>query len=106
MRGQHLLHRAKALAAELAGYGVRATHIGVDHSQQSNWFPLLFEFLVDSGMIASKDAHANHGDGNRALRWQEKFSMAGCRKEIVNGKRGKSIRITQARRESAQEISG
>jgi len=52
---------------------------------------LLFEFLVDSGMIASKDAHADDGDGNRSLQWQERFSMAGCRKEIVNVRDRKSI---------------
>jgi hypothetical protein len=45
-------------------------------------------------MIAPKDAHADHGDGNRILRWQEKFSMAGCRKQIVNVSQGKSIRIS------------
>jgi hypothetical protein len=47
-------------------------------------------------MIASEDAHAHHGDGNRILRWQKKFSRAGCRKEIVNVNRGKSIRISVA----------
>jgi hypothetical protein len=47
-------------------------------------------------MIAPKDAHANHGDGNRILRWQKKFSKAGCRKEIVNVNQGKSIRISLA----------
>ncbi len=89
VRGQHLLHRAEALAAELARHRVRPVYVGIDHSQQSYRLPLLFEFLVNSGMIASKDAHAHHGDGNRTWRWQEKFSMAGCRKEIVNGNRGK-----------------
>ena len=57
---------------------------------------MLFEFLVHSGMIASKDTHAHHDDGNRILRWQKKFSRAGCRKEIVNVNRGKSIRISVA----------
>ncbi len=52
---------------------------------------MLLKFLVDSGMIAPKDAHADHGDGDRVLRWQRKFSMAGCRNEIVNVNQGKSI---------------
>jgi hypothetical protein len=55
---------------------------------------LLFEFLVNSGMIASENAHADHRDSNRILRWQVKFSLAGCRKRIVTVKEGKSIRIT------------
>jgi hypothetical protein len=55
---------------------------------------LLFEFLVHSGMIASKNAYADHNDGNRILRWQKKFSRAGCRKEIVNVNQGKSIWIS------------
>jgi uncharacterized protein (DUF486 family) len=48
-------------------------------------------------MIASENAHAHHRDRNRILRWQEKFSMAGCRKGIVNVNRRKSIRITVPR---------
>jgi hypothetical protein len=44
-------------------------------------------------MVASENAHAHDGDGDRTLRWQEKFSMAGCRKQIVNGIPGKSIWI-------------
>ena len=94
VRGEHLLDRTEALAPELTGYRVGATNIRIDHSQQAHGFALLFEFLVDSGMIASKNTHTHHGDGNRILRWQEKFSMAGCRKEIVNGNQGKSICIS------------
>jgi hypothetical protein len=94
VRGQHLLDGTESLTSKLARYTVSAVHVGIDHTQQANWLRLLFEFLVHSGMIASKDAHAHHGDGDRTLRWQEKFSMAGCRKEIVNGNQGKSICIS------------
>ena len=94
MRGQHLLHRAEGLAPELARYFVRAARVRIDHSQQPHRLPLLFQFLVDSGMVASENAHAHDGDGDRTLRWQEKFSMAGCRKQIVNGIPGKSIWIS------------
>jgi len=50
---------------------------------------LLFEFFVDPGVITSKNTHTDHGDGNRILRGQEDFSMAGCRKENCNRKSGK-----------------
>src|SRR5580658_6063849 len=91
MRGEHLMHRTEALASELAGHGVSPVQVRVDHSEQPHRFTLLFEFLVNSGMIASKNAHAHDGDGNRTLGWQEKFSMASCRKRIVNVSAGKSI---------------
>jgi hypothetical protein len=54
---------------------------------------LLFEFLVNSGMIASENTDADYRDRYRILNRQVKFSMAGCRNEIVNGIGGKSIRI-------------
>ena len=44
-------------------------------------YVLLFQFLVDSGMISSKDAHAHHRDRDRTLGRQEIISMAGCRKD-------------------------
>ena len=44
--------------------------IGIDHSQQAHRFALLFEFLVNSGMIAPEDAYADHSNGNRAFRGQ------------------------------------
>ena len=96
MRGQHLMHRAEGLAPELARYLVRAARVRIDHSQQPHRLPLLLQFLVDSGMVASENAHAHDGDGDRTVRWQEKFSMAGCRKQIVNGIPGKSIWISRS----------
>ncbi len=93
MRSQHLVHRAEAFAPKLARHRISAARVRIDHSQQPHRLPLLLQFLVDSGMIASENAHAHDGDGDRTLRWQEKFSMAGCRKQIVNGIPGKSIWI-------------
>jgi hypothetical protein len=42
-------------------------------------------------MVAAEDADADDRDRNWFLGWQEKFSMAGCREEIVNVNEGKSI---------------
>ena len=89
VRGQHLRAPIRSPCSRTRGHGVGAVQVRIDHSQQAHRFPLLFEFLVDSGMIASEDAHAHHGDGNRILRWQEKFSMAGCRKANCKRKAGK-----------------
>jgi hypothetical protein len=89
MRGQHLHHRSESLAPELAGYGVSAVDVRVHDSQQTHRLALLFEFFVDPGVITSKNTHTDHGDGNRILRGQEDFSMAGCRKENCNRKSGK-----------------
>jgi hypothetical protein len=94
MRGQQLRHGAEGLAPELARYLVSAARVRIDYSQQPHWLPLLFQFLVHSGMVASENAHAHDGDGDRTLRLQEKFSMAGSRKQIVNGLPGKSIWIS------------
>jgi hypothetical protein len=91
--GEHLVNRAECLAAELASYCIGAGQIRVDHPEQAHRLALQFEFFVHSGMIASEDAHAHYRDRDRIVRWQEKFSMAGCRKEIVNAKQGKSIRM-------------
>jgi hypothetical protein len=51
---------------------------------------LQFEFFVDSGVIASKDAYTHNGDGNRIVLRQEKLSLA-VAGEIVNAIGGKSI---------------
>jgi hypothetical protein len=98
-RGQHLLDRAESLAAKLASDGVGAIYIGVHHAQQADCFPLVFQFLVDSCVIAPKNAHAHDGDRDRILNWQQKFSMAGCRKQIVNVIRPKSIWTNQLRKD-------
>src|SRR5882672_6897004 len=93
MRVQHLPDGAERFAAELRSHSIGPVNVRVHHSQQTNWLSLLLEFLVNSGMIAPEDTHAHHRDGDRSLRGQEKNSMAGCRKGIVNGIAGKSTRI-------------
>ncbi len=95
VRRQHLQHRAEGLAAELAGHSIGAVHIGIDHAQQSNRLSLLFEFFVDAGMIASKNTHSNHGDGNRIFGWQETFSRWLVAGEIVIAIALKSTRAIQ-----------
>jgi uncharacterized protein (DUF486 family) len=86
--GQHLLHRPKAFAAELAGHGIGAGQIGIDYAHEANGFALLLEFLIDAGVVASENAYAHYHDRNRILRLQEKFSLAGCRQQIVTAKWG------------------
>jgi hypothetical protein len=48
----------------------------------------LFEFFVNAGVVASKDAHTNYCDGNRIIWLQGNSLRAGCLREpcIVNGK--------------------
>ena len=96
MCGQQLLHRAKRFAAELPRHDVGAVYIRIDHAEKPDWLPLKLKFLVDSGMIAPENTHADDGDRNRIVCRQEEFSLAGCRKEIVNVKAGKSIWKTTA----------
>jgi hypothetical protein len=43
---------------------------------------LQLQFLVDSGMIASENAHAYDCDRDRVVRWQRSSRWAGCRKEL------------------------
>jgi hypothetical protein len=69
--GHHLTNRAKGPAAELAGNLVGTIKVGVNHPQQADRFPLLFEFFVDAGVVSSEDAHAHYRDGNRILSWQK-----------------------------------
>jgi hypothetical protein len=71
MRGEHLLDRTEGAAAELARNGIGPVKIRVDHAHQPNRFALLFQLLINSGVIASEDAHPDDCDGNRILRLQE-----------------------------------
>jgi hypothetical protein len=88
VRGEHLLDGAEGAASELAGDGVGAIEAGIDDADEADRFALLFEFFVNAGVVASEDAHANHCDGNRIIRWQGNSLLAGCLWEpcIVNGK--------------------
>jgi hypothetical protein len=70
VRGEHLLNRAKSLAAELSGNGVGTVQVRINNSEQADRFSLLLQFLVDSGMIAPEDAYADDRDRNRFLRRQ------------------------------------
>jgi hypothetical protein len=83
VRGQHLLHRTERVAAELTRDGVGAVKIGIDHARQANRFALLFELLVDAGVVASKDAHPHYRDGNRFVSLQE--GTPNWPQQIVNG---------------------
>jgi hypothetical protein len=101
VRRQHLQHRAESLAAELASDGICTAHVWVNHTQQPHRLSLLFEFFVNAGVIAPKNAYSNYGDGNRILRRQMTFSLAGCRKEIVIAIGGKSTNRTAERRDTS-----
>ncbi len=83
------MDRSEGFAFKFTRDRVGAVYIGVDDTEQANRLSLKLKLFVDAGMIASENAYAHHSDGNRILRWQEEFSMAGCRKEIVNANRMK-----------------
>ena len=82
------MHRPKGLTFEFTSNGIGAIRIRIDYAQQPHRLSLQFEFFVDSGMIASKNAHAHHGDGDRIMRWQ-KSSRVAVAGTIVNAKLGK-----------------
>jgi hypothetical protein len=67
MRSNQLQNGAERLASEFPSHGIGTARIWIDNAKQPNRLSLLFQFLVDSGMISSKDAHAHDGDGDRAL---------------------------------------
>jgi len=71
MRGEHLIDRAKSTAAELPRHGVGAIQIRIDHSHQPHRLTLLLQFVVDPRVVAPKDAHPHHRDGNRIFSFQE-----------------------------------
>ena len=81
MRGDELLDRAKAAAAEFARHSVRPRRIGVDDADQPHRRALLGKLVVNAGVVAAKHAHANHGDVNEVVSGQL-FSpqLAGCRR--------------------------
>jgi hypothetical protein len=72
--GEHLVDGAEGAAAELAGYGIGAVEISIDHAYQSYGLALLLKFLVDAGVVASEDANAHHCDRYGTLSLQERIS--------------------------------
>jgi len=72
VRGEHLLDRTESAAAKLACHRIGPVQVGIDHAQQSNGQTLLFKFVVNPGVVASKYAHPYHCDGNRIVSVQEK----------------------------------
>jgi hypothetical protein len=75
MCGQELLDGPKCLASEFASDGVGARGIRIDYPEQADSLALQFQFLVDSGVVAPKNAYAHHGDGDRIVRCQKDFSL-------------------------------
>jgi hypothetical protein len=71
VRGQHLSDRTESAAAELAPNRVRAVKVRIDHAHQPNRLALLLQFFIDSGVVASENAHPHHHHGNRIVRLQE-----------------------------------
>ena len=57
-----------------------------DIARGANWHRR--EFVIDAGMVASKDAYTHHRNGNRIVGLQGSSRMAGCQREqrIVNAK--------------------
>ena len=90
--GEHLLDRAERSASKLACHSIGTVKIGIDDAHQPNGFALLLEFSIDSGVVASEDAHTNYRDGDRIVSLQLRSSrLAGCQQDsgIVNVKLGK-----------------
>jgi hypothetical protein len=70
VRGEHLLYGPESPASKLARHRVRAVELRVDHPDQPHRLALLLKFLVDAGMVASKNAHAHHRDEDRIFSLQ------------------------------------
>jgi hypothetical protein len=94
VRGQHLFDRTEGAAPEFACHRVGSVEIGIDYAHQPDRLALLFQFLIDAGVVASKNAHSYHRDGNRIVSLQEGtlgWPVATLEQQIVNGKLAKSI---------------
>jgi hypothetical protein len=74
VRSEQLFERSEGAAPELAGDGVSARHIAVDNTEQAESLSLLFELLVDAGVITSERAYSDHGDVDDSGRIQVEFS--------------------------------
>ena len=86
VRGEHLLDGIESAAAELAGHGVGAVEVGIDDADQPHGFAQLLELFVDAGVVASEDAYADDGHGNRIVSLQggHLFGRLPAGQEIVN----------------------
>jgi hypothetical protein len=62
VRRKHLLDRAEGAAAELARHGIGALQNWINHPNQANRLALFLQFLVNPGVIASKDANTDDCD--------------------------------------------
>jgi len=71
VRGEHLVDGAEGAAAKLAGHGIRAVEIRIDHAHQTDRFALLLKLSIDPGVVAPKDAHSHHRNGNRIVGLQK-----------------------------------
>jgi len=69
--------------------------IRIDNSDQADGFAPLLEFLVDAGVIASKNADADNSDRNVLVRWQKNVLVGRMPARIVNVNAGKSIPLTR-----------
>jgi hypothetical protein len=59
-----LLNRPKRPTAELFGYGVGACWIFIDHANQFDDVQFAGKLVVNAGVITSKGAYADNGNGN------------------------------------------
>ena len=62
------------------GDGVGPRHVAIDDAQQAERLSLLFELLVDAGVIAAERAHTNHDNIDNAGRVQTVLRAASCRR--------------------------
>jgi hypothetical protein len=56
-----LFDRSETSTAELAGDLIRAFKILINHTNQTHWFALLSQLMVDARVITSKCSHADDG---------------------------------------------
>ena len=77
------MHGAERLAFKLACDVIGPRCVRIDDSQKAYRLSLQFQFLVDSGMIASENAYAHDSYGDRIVRWQKVLASPVAGHEIV-----------------------
>lgn len=70
MGRDQLLDRAESATAKFVRDRVRPLSIRIDDSHQPYWRAFLRKLVVDAGMVASEDAHADDGDTSEVLSGQ------------------------------------